>query len=112
VAEVYTTGTVMLKNDWSAYEIDQLLSSYGYRMEASRQAVHHIANLSEHLDTAGSTLDVLTQCAQRDKLFATIRLGTPVDPALVAWALKVLVEGGERPVSGVAQETLIRFPVI
>jgi hypothetical protein len=92
--------------------VDQLLSSYGYRIEASRQTVHHIANLSEHLDTAGSTLDVLTQCAQRDKLFATIRLGTPVDPALVTWALKMLVERGECPIGGMAQETLISFPVI
>jgi hypothetical protein len=55
---------------------------------------------------------MLAQCAQRDKLFATIRLGTLVDPTLVAWALKVLVEAGECPKCGVAQETLISFPVI
>jgi hypothetical protein len=54
---------------------------------------------------------MLAQCAQSDKLVAAIRLGTPVDLALMAWALQVLVEGGECPEFRVAQEALVRVPV-
>jgi hypothetical protein len=91
--------------------MNQLPSLYGYCIEASRQTVHHVVDLSEHPHATGSSLDVLAQSAQRDKLATAIRLGTPVNLALVARALQVLVEAGERPERGVAQETFERHPI-
>ena len=54
---------------------------------------------------------MLTQPAERDKLREAVRLGAPVYPVLVAWALQVLVEPRERIVRRVAQEALVRRPV-
>ena len=89
----------------------QILSLYGYSIEAPRQTLHRVADLSELLHATGASLDVLTQRAERDKLDVAIRLGAPVDLGRVAWALQVLVEAGERRKRGIAQEALVRLAV-
>jgi len=89
----------------------QVLSLYSYSIEAPRQALHRVANLSELPHATGASLDVLTQRAERDKLDTAIRLGAPVDLFLVAWALQVLVEAGERRKRVIAQEALVRLAV-
>jgi len=80
-------------------------------VEAPRQTIHHVLDLSEHPHTAGPALDVLTQPAERDKLGAAVRLWAPVYSVLVDRALQVLVEPGERIKLPVAKEALVCEPI-
>jgi len=89
----------------------RMLTLHSKRMKTPRQVFHHIANWSEHPNTTGPTLDMLTQPTERDKLHTAIRLWALVNPLLVARALQVLVEPRESFERGVAQETLVRRPI-
>jgi len=80
---------------------------HGQRIEAPRQAVHHIADLSEHPYATGPALNMLTQPTERYKLGPAIHLWAPVYLVLVARALQVLVEPCESGERRVTQEALI-----
>ena len=84
---------------------------HGQRIEAPRQAVHHIADLSKHPYATGPALNMLTQPTERYKLGPAVHLWTPVYLALVAWALQVLVEPSESGERRVTQEALICGPI-
>ena len=84
------------------------LPSHSQHVEAPRQAVHRIANLSKPPHSTGPTLDVLAQPTKRRKLDFAIRLGASVDLVLVTGALQVLIEMHKRRIRRVAQEALIR----
>jgi hypothetical protein len=80
-------------------------------MEAPRQTIHHVLDLSDHPHTAGPTINVLTQPAERGKIGAAVRLWAPVYLVLVDRALQVLVESGERIEGLVAKEALVCRPI-
>ena len=77
--------------------ISELFEStlHGQRIEAPRQVIHHIADLSKHPYATGPALNMLTQPIERYKLGPAIHLCAPVYLVLVARALQVLVEPRE-----------------
>jgi len=86
-------------------------SSNGQQMETPREAIHRVANLSEHPHTARPSLNMLAQPAKRGKLDSAIRLWASVNPIRVAWALQVLIEVDEGPKRRIAQEALVCHPI-
>ena len=88
-----------------------ILRSNSQQVETPREAIHRVANLSEHPHTTRPTLDVLAQPAKRGKLDSAIRLWAPVNLVCVAGALQVLVKVGEGPKRRVAQEALVCHPI-
>ena len=80
----------------------QILPSHSQCVEAPRQALHRIANSSEHPHTTRPALDVLAQPTKRDKLGPTVRLWASINLILVARATQVLIEPRERPECRVA----------
>jgi len=93
--------------------ISELFEStlHGQRIEAPRQAIHHIADLSKHPYATGPALNMLTQPTERYKLGPAIHLWAPVYLVLVARAFQVLVEPRECGERRVTQEALICDPV-
>ncbi len=84
---------------------------HGQCIEAPRQAVHHVADLSKHPYATGPALNMLTQPTERYKLGPAIHLRAPVYLVLVPRALQVLVEPRKRGECRPTQEALIRGPV-
>jgi hypothetical protein len=80
----------------------QILPSHSQNVQAPSQALHRIANSSEHPHTTRPAFDVLTQPTKRDKLGPAVRLWASIDLILVARALQVLVEPRKRPECRVA----------
>jgi hypothetical protein len=89
----------------------QILPSHTQHVEAPRQALHRIANLSEHPHTTRPTLNMLTQPTKRDKFGPAIRLWASINLILVAWATQVLIELREGPEGRVAQKALVYVPI-
>jgi hypothetical protein len=89
----------------------QILPSHSQHVEAPRQALHRIANSSEHPHTTRPALDVLTQPTKRDKLGLAICLWASIYLILVARATQVLIELRERPECRVAQKALVHVPI-
>jgi hypothetical protein len=87
------------------------LPSHSQHVEAPRQAVHRIANLSKHPHSARPSLDVLAQPTKRRKLDSAIRLGASVDLVLMTRAFQVLIEMCKRPIRRAAQKALERRPI-
>ncbi len=89
----------------------RILHSHSQHVKASRQALHRIANSSEHPYTTRPALDVLAQPTKCDKLDPTILLWASVNLVIVAWALQVLIELHERPERRIAQKALVFHPI-
>ena len=68
---------------------------HGQCVEAPRQTVHHVTDLSKHPYATGPTLDLLTQSTERYKLGGALRLLAPVYLILVGQALYVLIQSRE-----------------
>ena len=89
----------------------KILPSHCQQVEAPRQAVHRIADSSEHPHTTRPALDVLAQPTKRHKLHPAVRLWASINPIRVARALQVLIELRERSECRVAQKALVRVPI-
>jgi hypothetical protein len=89
----------------------RILPSSSQQVETSREAIHRVANLSEHPHTTRPALDMLAQPAKRGKLGSAIRLWASVNLVRVAWALQVLIEVREGPKRRAAQEALVCHPI-
>jgi hypothetical protein len=85
--------------------------SSSQQAETPREAIHRVADLSEHPHTTRPSLDVLAQPAERGELDSAIRLWTSVYLDRVAWALQMLIEVRESPKRRAAQEALVRHPI-
>src|SRR5579863_5700853 len=87
------------------------MTLHGQCMEDHRQAIHYVADLSEHSHAAGPALDMLTESTQCNKFGAAVRLWASIYLVLVYWALQVLVEPRERIERPVAEEALVCRPI-
>ena len=93
------------------YAPNSTFKSNSQQVEAPREAINRVPNLSEHPHTTRPALDMLAQPAKRRKLDSAIRLWASVDLVRVAWALQVLVQVREGPKRRVAQEALVCCPI-
>jgi hypothetical protein len=76
----------------------RILPSNSQQVETAREAIHRVANLSEHPHATRPALDMLAQPAKRRKLDIAIRLWASINLVRVAWALQVLIEVCDSPI--------------